>query len=214
MFRAILLTQWKWTRTTALLATVAAFSIPLASLQSASDATTPLDFISKMQTWGIAYALLAAGIGLLVSLAAWNHDHQGRHVYALSLPVSRQRYVLLRYGAGVLFLGPAVAAVLIGSLAVIATGSIPDGLHAFPVALTLRFAFAALVSYSIFFAIAAGTTRTAAVVLALIAAVLFAQFLVLAAGAQYDVLQRVGDLLFGRAGALSVFSGRWMLVDV
>jgi len=214
MFRAILLTQWKWTRTTALLATVAAFSIPLASLQSARDTSTPLEFISRMQGWGIAYALLAAAIGLLVSLAAWNSDHQGRHVYALSLPVSRQRYVLLRYGAGAVFLGPAVAAILIGSLAVIATGAIPDGLHAFPIALTLRFAFAAIVSYSIFFAIAAGTTRTAAVILALIAAVLFVQFLVSAIGAPIDVMGRVGDFLFGRAGVLSVFSGRWMLVDV
>ncbi|HMC57076.1 MAG TPA: hypothetical protein VKH19_17990 [Gemmatimonadaceae bacterium] len=214
MFRAILVTQWKWTRTTALLATVAAFSIPVASLQSARDADTPLEFISRMQAWGIGYALLAAGVGLLVALAAWGHDHQGRHVYALSLPVSRQRYALLRYGAGATYLVPAIIAVLIGSLVVIATGAIPQGLHAFPIALTLRFGLAALVAYSVFFAIGAGTTRTAAAVLALIAVVLFAQFVISASGVQFDLLRYVADGLFGTGGVLSVFSGRWMLVDV
>src|SRR5438067_13369733 len=89
MFRAIAVTQWKWTRTVALLATVAAFSLPLAALQSARQASTPLEFIAAMQAWGLGYALLAAGVGLAVALAAWGHDHQGRHVYALSLPVSR-----------------------------------------------------------------------------------------------------------------------------
>lgn len=214
MFRSIVLTQWKWTRTVALLATVIGFSLPLASLQSATDTATPLEFIMRMQTWGVGYALLAALAGLLVALAAWGHDHQGRHVYALSLPVTRARYTMLRFGAGALFLLPIVAAVFLGSLIVIATGSIPQGLHAYPVALTARFALAALVGYAIFFAIGSGTSRTAAVVLAVVGVVLLAQLLVSASDAQFDLLGRVAEVLFGRAGVLSVFSGRWMLVDV
>lgn len=214
MFRSIVLTQWKWTRTVALLATVIGFSLPLASLQSATEAATPLEYIARMQQWGVGYALLAAMAGLLVALAAWGHDHAGRHVYALSLPVTRARYAMLRFGAGALFLLPVVVAVLLGSLVVIATGLIPQGLHAYPAALTLRFALAALVGYAIFFAIGAGTSKTAAVVLAVVGILLLAQFVLSAADVQFDLLGRVAEVLFGRAGMLSVFSGRWMLVDV
>ena len=214
MFRAIAVTQWKWTRTVALLATVAAFSLPIASLQSAREASTPLEFIAKMQTWGLGYALLAAGVGLAVALAAWGHDHQGRHVYALSLPITRTRYALLRFGAGAMFLVPVALGVLIGSLAVIASGAIPQGLHAFPVSLTLRFVFAAFVAYAIFFAIGSGTTRTAAVILGIIAAILLTQFFLSALNVDFDLLSRLGDFVFSKPGILSVFSGRWMLIDV
>lgn len=214
MFRAIALTQWKWTRTVALLATVVGFSLPIASLQSAREASNAQEFIFRMQAWGLGYALLAAGAGLVVALAAWGHDHQGRHVYALSLPITRARYALLRFAAGALFLAPIALGVLLGSLAVIVSGAIPEGLHAFPVSLTLRFAFAALVSYALFFAIGSATTRTAAAVLGAIAVLLFAQFLLSTLNIDYDLLSRVGDFVFARPGILSVFSGRWMLIDV
>jgi hypothetical protein len=214
MFRAIAVTQWKWTRSVALLATVAAFSLPLAALQSARQASTPLEFIARMQTWGFGYALLAAGAGLAVALAAWGHDHQGRHVYALSLPITRSHYALLRFGAGAMFLVPIAIGLLLGSLAVIASGAVPDGLHAFPMSLTLRFAFAAFVAYAIFFAIGSGTTKTAAVILGIIAAILLAQFFLSALNVDFDLLSRVGDVVFTSPGILSVFSGRWMLIDV
>ncbi|HJQ21362.1 MAG TPA: hypothetical protein VJ867_13525 [Gemmatimonadaceae bacterium] len=214
MFRAILITQWKWTRTVALLSAVVAFSIPIAALQSAREAVTPQEFIGRMQSWGLGYALLAAMLGLLVALAAWGHDHQGRHVYALSLPVDRKRYVLLRLGAGAAFLVPGVVAVLLGSLVVLGLGAIPTGLHAFPLALTARFALATFTAYVLFFAIGSGTTRTAAYVLGVVAFVLFVQFLISATGGEFNLLEYVASALFGRGGVLSVFSGRWMLVDV
>jgi len=214
MFRAIAVTQWKWTRTVALLATVAAFSLPLAALQSARQASTPLEFIAAMQAWGLGYALLAAGVGLAVALAAWGHDHQGRHVYALSLPVSRSHYALLRFGSGAVFLVPVAVGLFLGCLAVVASGAIPEGLHAFPVSLTLRFVFASFVAYAIFFAIGSGTTKTAAVVLGVIAAILLVQFFLSALNVDFDLLGRVGDFVFIRPGILSVFSGRWMLIDV
>jgi hypothetical protein len=214
MFRAIVFTQWKWTRTALLMATLAAFGIPLASLRSASGMPTPSDFIGVMQTWGVAYAILAAMCGLLVALAAWGHDHQGRHVYALSLPVPRWHYALLRFGAGAIFLLAPTLAVLVGALIVAASGAIPEGLHAFPVAVALRFFFAAAVAFALFFAIGSGTTRTAAVILGAFAALLLAQWAIELSGVKYDLLSRIAEFVFLRPGILSVFSGRWMLVDV
>jgi hypothetical protein len=213
MFTAITKTQWKWTRAVILLATVLGFTIPLISLQFARDAFNAADFVGRMQVGGVAYTLLAAGTGLLVALAAWNHDHRGRHVYALSLPVTRARYAMLRFGAGALFLVPPVLAVLVGATVVSLSSAIPAGLHAYPVALTLRFAFAAAVAYAMFFAVSSSTPRTAGVVIVVIAALFLAQF-VLSLVSQIDVLSYAGRWVFVEPGILSVFTGRWMLVDV
>ena len=214
MLTAITKTQWKWTRSVVLLATLIAFAIPLASLQSARNAYSAGDFVSHMQVWGIGYALLAAGTGLLVALAAWGPDHRGRHVYALSLPVTRARYALLRYTAGAMFIAPPVVAVLASAMIVSLNSAIPVGLHAYPIALTLRFAFAALVAYSIFFAISSSTPRAAGIVIGCIAALFFAQFLLGLLSSHFDVLGSVGRWVFAEPGILSVFSGRWTLVDV
>src|SRR2546428_1229831 len=130
MFKAIIKTQWKWTRLAVLLSVVGVFALPLLSLASASKRTEPREFISTMQSWGVAYAFAAAVVGLLVATLAWNSDHRGHHVYALSLPVARWRYVLLRFGAGLLFLLPPVVALAISALIVSANHAIPAGLHA------------------------------------------------------------------------------------
>jgi hypothetical protein len=214
MFAAVTKTQWKWTRAAVLLATLIGFAIPLGSLEAARNAYSPSDFIMRMQMWGAGYAMLAAGTGLLVALAAWSHDHRGRHVYALSLPVSRARYALLRFAAGAIFLVPPIVAVLISSSIVSMSSAIPNGLHAYPFALTLRFAFAAGVAYAVFFAISSSTPKAAGVVLGSIVALFLAQFLVGLVSSRADLIGTVSNWVFVEPGVLSVFAGRWMLIDV
>lgn len=213
MFRAILRTQWKSSRLLILLATIVGFALPLASLNSARGTLNAIQFIGAMQQWAGGYAILAAGLGLLIAMAAWQPDHAGRHVYALSLPVSRARYTLMRMGAGAAFMVPPVLAVLVGSL-IVAASDVPSGLHAYPLALALRFAFAAAVAYAIFFAIASSTPQTAGVILGIIAAVIFTQYLMSVMGAEQDILEPIVRFIFVKPGVLSIFTGRWMLVDV
>jgi FtsH-binding integral membrane protein len=215
MFRAITATQWKWTRGFALLATLAGFVVPVLSVQAAQGAIRRADdFVGAMQQFSVGYSLLAAGAGLMIALAAWGHDHRGRHVYALSLPIPRWKYALMRYGAGGLFLAAPVAGVLVGALVVAAVGGVPAGLHVYPIALTLRFAFAAGVAYSIFFAISASTAKTAGIVLGVIAGLFAAQVVLAMLHVRMDLLSAVGNAIFNNGGILSVFSGRWMLIDV
>lgn len=215
MFQAILWTQWKASRGVVLVTTLLAFALPLASLQAASGATRAHGFVATMQQWGSGYALLAALVGLLVSLAAWRPDHVGSHVYALSLPLPRSRYALFRFGAGAAFLGPTIVGLLLGATLVAMSGAIPDGLRAYPLALTLRFAAAALVAYALFFAIASSTTKTAGYIIATLVGLVFAQYLIeVVASERVDILSPLLDFVFYRPGILSVFSGRWMLVDV
>lgn len=215
MFEAILRTQWKATRAMLLLTTLLAFALPLSSLQAARDDLSAQQVIATMQSWGGGYSVLAALLGLLVALAAWRPDHVGRHVYALSLPISRSRYTLFRFSAGATFLAPSVIALLIGALVVTFSGAVPQGLHAYPVALTLRFALAAVVSYALFFAIASSTSRTAGFIIAAMAGLVFAQYLLSVVGdSRVDILGPIIDFILYRPGVLSVFAGRWMLIDV
>lgn len=215
MFKAILKAQWKWTRLAVLVCVLGAFAMPLMSVNSNLDTASPGMLISQMQTWGVGYALLAGAVGLLVAWLAWAADHRGHHVYALALPVARWRYVLMRFGAGALFLVPVVIALGVSALLATRTpGVVPAGLQAYPVALTLRFAFAALVAFAIFFAISAASVRAAGVVLGAICAVLVADFLTSAAGLHWQIGMHAVDILMVYPGILSVFSGRWTLIDV
>ena len=108
----------------------------------------------------------------------------------------------------------AVAALAVGTWLAVSLFPIPQGLHAYPWALTARFGFAALVAFAIFFAISSATARTAGYILGAIAAVFVAQFLADAAGLHWQVVSHAVDLVMAYPGILAVFSGRWALIDV
>lgn len=218
MFRMILFTQWRWGRLAVALWALAAFAVPLLSIQTVGDPTASRwevgAILQSVQVWGLVYPLLAGSAGLMLALITWGPDHAGRHVYALSLPLPRWHYALLRFGAGAALLTIVVGAVLLGALVAVATVSLPDGLHAYPFALALRFALAALVAYGAFFAIAAGSNRTAGYILAGLGGLVLAQILVTATGSDVNFLAHLLERLFLWPGPLEVFTGRWMLIDV
>src|SRR5205809_6225883 len=151
MFRVMLYSQWKWTRLIVALGSVAAFALPLVSVQGAARAdSSPLqagELLQAVQSWGTLYPVLAAALGLLIAMMTWAPDHRGRHVHALSLPVPRWRYVLLRFTAGAVLLAAPIAAVSAGALLATWSATIPPGLQGYPVVLGVRFALAALVAF-------------------------------------------------------------------
>jgi len=218
MFKAVLYSQWKWTRLIIVLGTLAGFALPLLSLQGAAradrGALQAQDLLRAVQSWGTLYPLLAAALGLLVAIATWAPDHRGRHVHALTLPLPRWRYVLLRFAAGMTLLAVPIAAVSVGALLAALTATIPSGLQVYPLALSLRFALAVLVAYAVFFAISAGTARTAGIILGVIAALVVVQVVASIANLQLDLVGTSQVVLLQGLGPLAVFTGRWMLVDV
>jgi hypothetical protein len=135
-------------------------------------------------------------------------------VYALSLPLPRWHYALLRFTAGAVLMAAPIVALWIGALLATATAQIPPGLQAYPNALALRFALAALTAYAVFFAISSGTTRTAGYVLSIIAALFVAQLLLGAAGLSENIIHVLFDRVITWPGPLEIFTGRWMLIDV
>ena len=165
MWRVTLETQWKWSRGMLLLLAVASFALPLVSLRASLGAWNESTFIASIQAWSVGYAVTAAGLGLVMAILAWSYDHRLRHVYALSLPIPRWRYVILRFSAGLALLTLPVMALFVGTEVVAFSSIVPTTLHAYPVAVTLRFAFASLVAYALFFAISSATAKTAGYIL-------------------------------------------------
>ena len=218
MFRAILYSQWKWSRLIVTLGTVAGFALPLMSLQGAARAdSNPLnaeELLHAVQGWGMIYPFLATALGLLVAIATWAPDHRGRHVHALTLPLPRWRYVLLRFASGATVLAGPIVAVAAGAVLAVAVATLPSGLQGYPLALALRFALAVLVGYALFFAISAGTARTAAIILGTIAAVVIVQVFASVAYLNRNVVDQLQMVLSNWPGPFAIFTGRWMLVDV
>jgi hypothetical protein len=214
MFKVILMSQWKWTRLLLLPAVVVAFALPVLSVRHADISRPSWEVIRTSAEWSVWFAALAAAIGLLVGTAAWVSDHRGGHVYALSLPVERWRYVLLRYGSGALLLVAPTLVLWIGSLVATASVDLQVGLRAYPNALAIRFALAVLVSYSVFFAVSSATSRTAGYILTVIGGVVVAQLLLTAAGANVELVDPLIHGITSWPGPLEVFTGRWLLIDV
>lgn len=218
MFRTILFTQWTWARSLLLVCALAAFAIPIVSVHSGDlsgvDGYTVRTYLISLQGMGVAYPILAGIIGLVLAVTAWGPDHRGRHVYALTLPLPRWQYALLRFGAGLVLLAVPVIALWISALIASATAKLPLGLSTYPTGLAARFALATLVSYATFSAVSAGTSRTAAYILGAIAVLLVTQLMFAFTGSEVDVIAPVLNAIFIWPGPLAVFSGRWMLIDV
>ena len=217
MFGQILYVQWKWARMVVLVGVFASFALPILSIQKWTGEQGTFDVKLQMlglEQVGIVYPLLAASLGLALAMTGWMEDHRGRHVYALSLPVPRWYYVLLKLGAGVVLLTIPTAALWVGALLASKFATVPLGLHVYPTGLMLRFALATLVAYTAFFAISAGTNRAAGVVLGGIAAVAATQVLFLGANMDIDIVTPILERLFSWPSPLEIFGGRWVLIDV
>jgi hypothetical protein len=129
-------------------------------------------------------------------------------------PSPRERLVLLRLGAGLVLLAIPLATLWIGCLLAVAGSPLPTGLTAYPNLLALRFLFATLVAFGLFFAVVTGTARAAGWVLALLVAWMLAQVLLSSAGSRADIVTPVLERLLTWPGPFDVFTGRWVLIDV
>jgi hypothetical protein len=217
MFRAILVSQWRESRLAVLLLTGLAFVVPVLCLWgtgSESDPWAYMDLTRVVWQWGVAYPVIALAAAMALGVGVWRPDLRGRHVYALSLPVARSRYLLMRYGAGLVFLTGIGVALWVGGVAATARIPLPPVLHAYPGGLALRFWLAGLMAYTMMFALSGLTERAARVLVAGSLVLVIVTFSANAMNAHWNPLGWVADALFGPYGPLGVFRIRWMLVDV
>jgi hypothetical protein len=230
MFQQLLFVHWKGARFGLLPFVLMAFGLPLLVIQGLTSNSADPEMVSPIavhmlhvfQIWAPLFPLLAALTGIVLALSAWSWDHKGDHVYPLSLPLARWRYVLMKMGTGVVLLVLPCFAFWLGALLATSFLDIPEGLRAYPSAVAVRFLITALLLYALLFAMAAGTPRTTiwvllAFVVLLVSAGFVADFLggtVLPGFQSSMLLEWLLDRLLNWPGPFEVITGSWMLVDV
>lgn len=218
MFRQILFTQMRWTRTLVIAMAVLAFLTPAIAWWMGGMSTVyperPAAIITGFQTVGAMLTLIAGLGAFLVAAYPWMMDAASKHVFPLSLPIRWREYLAMRFGAGVLSLLVPALALYLGSLFALSFVDLPPTLRAYPGTLALRFLAAALIAYSVTFALQylAGRRATAIILGILVGGLaVYAVFNVLGLAPMMD---RFVSGLFEFPGPLAVFASDWTLVDV
>jgi len=228
MYQPMLFLHWKQIKVALIPLVLAAFAAPLLSVQGlgslsafSEDTIGAYQFMTYSAVWVAVFPALAGVIGITLALSSWNWDHQLNHVHALSLPIPRWRYATLKMGAGVVLALLPGLAFWAGAQLAAASLTLPEGLHAYPNALALRFFLSVLCSYAVLFAMAAGTVRTTMImVTAIILLMLVGGSLNDFLGRYFETFRQVNvvewtlQLLWSRNGPFEVFSGSWLLIDV
>jgi hypothetical protein len=231
MFQQILFYQWKGSRWGILPFVLAAFALPILAVQGLvpeigspeTQSVRATQLLLSLQGWTPVFPGLAAALGSVVALLIWNGDHRGDHVYPLTLPLPRWKYVLLKGGAGWVLLFVGAGVFWIGCLLATSFTAIPEGLRAYPTAVTFRFLLAATMAFAIIFALAAGTMRTAVIALCAWVGLLVAGELIppllgvalnIPALERWSFLEWFLDMATTWPGPFEVYAGNWMLIDV
>jgi hypothetical protein len=228
MYKSMLFLHWKQIRPALALTVVAAFALPL--LMVSSLGTPPgMDAMSLeayrivggVDEWLLFFPLLAIAIGVTLALSSWNWDHQLNHVYALSLPVTRWEYTLQKLLAGMTLALIPAAGLWLGARLAAASIELPEGLHAYPNELAVRFSFAVLVSYAVLFSMAAGTTKTTLKIMSVVLGFVFFGVMANDFLATYypyfdrvQIVEGVFEWMMQAPGPFEVFTGNWSLIDV
>ncbi len=220
MFRAVLYTQWKWSRPAILLAVLVAGYIPLTALRGMPYKSESTYHIPSLYSGIIMastyYQWLALFTAVIVAISTWQADGHRQHVYALSLPVPRWKFVLLRFAAGTTLLG--VVAIAVGLFGAVATAiaPLPSMLHAYPFGLAVRFWLGSLIPFGLIFALLVSSPKRVRLVVAGVATVIVVDMALAAMGLidKPVVLGTFFDAIYSGRGPLAAFLSKWMLVDV
>jgi hypothetical protein len=217
MFRAMLWSQWRESRLAMVVLAGIAVAVPLLSLRGAGAVTDPWsswDLLRATAQWGAAYPILALAAALALAVGAWWPDHRTKHVYALTLPISRVRYLLLRYGAGLTLLLAIAGVLAVSTLVATMRVPLPPLLHAYPAGITTRFVFAGISAYTILFAFSGLTPRMARLIAAVFLLLVLVSIVADLASLGWNPLATVADALLSPYSPLAIFRARWMLIDV
>lgn len=218
MYREMLYVQWRWSRDLLAFFTVAGFAIPLLVFWFAmpyfGDPSAP-DLVTGGQLVGgfcLGLALLAGGA---LAAQGYGMDDRVGHVHALSLPVTRFRFLTTRaFSAFVLLALPAIA-IWIGAALTAAQVATPPSIRAYPGALAVRALLAAWLAHSCVFALrysAGRRAKTVFFVLLIVWAVTATSSLLIPASRA--ILSHAGNFLVSHPGPFGIIFGGWTLFDV
>jgi hypothetical protein len=218
-FRAILEMQWARARIVVILCALIAFGLPayIAGQRYVDTGGWYGNWTFWLETGemlGRGFPLLALGLGLGLGVLSWSDDQRMGHVYALTLPQSRERYVLMRFAAGGLLMLIPVAALLLGASVAAAVVELPPGVNAYPVALSTRFGLATLTCYTVFFALAVATRRAARLMALVLVLLVVGELALMMFGGSFSLFDSVLAGITRWPSPFVLLTGRWALFDV
>ena len=220
MFPEMLRMQWQWLRIPLLVLALCAVVVPVLAMSSMGKGGTSSlsigDLISRGEAVGGVIASLAVVIGLVVGHVLLTADERVGHVYALSMPISRRRFIWWRAVGALLILVVPAFAVWIGALAATAMLDLPSTLHAYTGWFALRAYSAMVLTFAAFFLFRFGMSRRARIVTVVVAFAWVSGWVI-----ESEVVERrdgpigrVSRTLLAPASPLTIVFSRWPLVDV
>jgi hypothetical protein len=219
MYRALLRVQWKTSAPMVLFMALMAFAVPLVQLAMSSALAMSGDpddasyILGSQATTAGLYPVAAYFLGFIIAATTWSDDTAGKHIYALSLPVPRWYYLLLRLGTGLTLMLVPVAALGLAALIAVSQVQLPAGIHAYPGGLTVRFALAAGLAFTLAFAAGSASVRTMR--RAGIALLILVVAVVIVGALGFDsVAETAFQRLLRWPSFVDAFTGRWLLLDV
>lgn len=219
MLAAMIRTQWRSARGVLLILALVVAFLPFQLLQASEGASGVYsvgDLVSRSAMFSVFYQMTALVAGLILAFSCWQPDLATRHVYALSLPVPRWRYVLSRFAAGLALHLPVAITLAIAAGIACALAPIPPVLHAYPVSLALRWLLGAAVVFSIIFALLTLSVRMSRIVVIVLLGLLVADLTLVAVGVTQSpvIFDTLTSLVRSDSGPAGGFMMRWMLLDV
>ena len=212
MFRQMLYVQWRWNRDLLALFIVLGFGLPLLMLRI----TLPdVDLIFAGRIVGYSTIIISLLAGMVVAAQGYGMDERGGHVYALSLPCSRARFLGLRSLAAFGLLGLVALAFWIGGMVALSQVDVPPMLQTYAGSLAIRALLGAWLAHATLFAIRYAAGRRTKQVFGVLALIVL--LLTISAAffpATRTLIARVGDLMTAFPGPFSIVFGRWTLIDV
>ncbi|MEO7962675.1 MAG: hypothetical protein ABIT38_02065 [Gemmatimonadaceae bacterium] len=216
MWLAIVRSQWAFSRTTLLFFTVVSFAAPLSAVVFPSMAGgDPAALIFSGEVAGLLVLGAITLASILLAAQSWAIDARVGHIYALSLPIARRRYVVYRILAVCALLSVIAGAVFLGGLAASAIVILPDTLSAYPFALALRALLGAwLIACTTMALRMSAGERLPFVVLAVLVATVLGAFMLNTGMNEPHAWQGLMQFLRSPTGPFGVLLGRWTLIDV
>lgn len=218
MFGQTLYAQWKWNRDFLAFYAFLGFGTPLLmfwigpshlGLSSARE----LVFVGGVIGFGIAVLSVLAGV--TIAWQGYGVDERVGHIYALSLPVTRTRMLVMRVVSAALLLAIPAIGVWFGAMVALGQAALPPTLHGYAISLAARALLASWLAHACTFALRYAAGRRAALVFAVL--IIGFGSLAFASQAVPSVrapILRAGDFLISTPGPFGVLFGRWTLIDV
>lgn len=220
MFRAMLRAQWIWSRAMMLAFFAAGFALPVVSVPMAQRGVLGVlpasGLVQVGQIVGLLVAITVCVASVALVLQNWSADERGRHIYALSLPIERRRYLAYRLGGGFLLLAAIALVIWLGGMAASWLLELPDSLRAYPASLALRALMAAWLVHALAFLVRFGFGLRANRVLAG-GVIVVAVILILPVESFPGRLQWISlgaRALVQPGGPLGILVSQWSFIDV